>query len=148
MSPNKVSLRQAGKTDWPAIQALLVANHLPVDGAQAHLSAFVVAVAGSEIVGMAGAEVYGEVALLRSVAVASGLHRQGIGVSLVGRLLREAKRRGIREVYLLTATAADFFPRFGFTRMPRQRAPRALLASAEFQGACPDSAIFMGVTLA
>ena len=94
MSMKNVFLRQAGKADWPAIQSLLVANKLPFDGAEAHLSHCVLTASGTEVVGVAGAEVYGELALLRSVAVAPGLHRLGIGESLVGLLLQEAKRRG------------------------------------------------------
>ena len=142
-----LSFRQAGQADWPAIRALLQANALPLQGAEAHLSSFVVATRGAEVIGVAGAEVHGDVALLRSVAVAPGLHRQGIGESLVGLMLQEARRRGIRQVFLLTTTAAGYFPRFGFSPLPREQAPRALQASAEFQGACPASAVLMGLTL-
>ena len=66
---------------------------------------------------------------------------------MVGLLLHEARRRGIAQLFLLTTTAADYFPRFGFTRMPREQVPQALQASAEFNGACPTSAVFMGVPL-
>ncbi|MED5618172.1 arsenic resistance N-acetyltransferase ArsN2 [Ideonella sp. BN130291] len=147
MSLKNVSLRQAGPSDWPAIQSLLTANHLPLEGAEEHLATFVVALSGNEVVGVAGAEVYGAVALLRSVAIAPGLHGQGIGESLVRLLLQEATRRGIGQVFLLTTTAADYFPRFGFEPQPREHAPRALQASAEFQGACPANAVLMAVTL-
>jgi len=37
MSLNNVSLRQAGKADWPAISLLLQSNGLPLDGAEAHI---------------------------------------------------------------------------------------------------------------
>ena len=74
-----ISLRQANPADWSAIEALLKANGLPLDGAREHLSTFVVAASGREIVGCAGAEPRGDVALLRSVAVAPGLQHQGIG---------------------------------------------------------------------
>ncbi|KQW02922.1 GNAT family N-acetyltransferase [Rhizobacter sp. Root1221] len=84
---------------------------------------------------------------MRSVAVAPGLHRQGIGEAMVGLLLHEARRSGIAHVFLLTTTATDYFPRFGFTRLPREQAPQALQASAEFNGACPAGAVFMGVPL-
>jgi len=147
MSLKNLSLRQAAEADWPAIQALLTANALPLAGAHAHLATFAVATAGSEVVGVAGAEVYGSVALLRSVAVAPGLQRQGIGESLVGLLLQQAQRRGIRQVFLLTTTAANYFPKFGFQPLARDQAPAVLQASAEFQGACPASAVLMGLTL-
>ncbi|MBL0727304.1 arsenic resistance N-acetyltransferase ArsN2 [Piscinibacter sp. HJYY11] len=147
MLTSTVSLRQAGTADWPAISALLRANKLPLDGAEQHLQTFVVAHQGTEVIGVAGAEVYGDVALLRSVAVAPGLHRQGVGRLLVSTVLDQARRRGIRQVFLLTTSAPDYFQGFGFSRVARDRAHQALKASAEFQGACPDSAALMALTL-
>ena len=141
------SLRPATKADWPAIEALLLANKLPTDGAQAHLNTYLLAVANGEVVGSAGAEVYGHIALLRSVAVAPGLHKQGIGKLLLDRLLLEAGRRDIRRLYLLTVTAPEYFAQFGFKRGKIEDAPEALKASAELQGACPACAAFMSLTL-
>lgn len=51
------------------------------------------------------------------------------------------------EVYLLTTTAATYFPRLGFTEVPRASAPAALLASREFQDACPQTATLMHLPL-
>jgi N-acetylglutamate synthase-like GNAT family acetyltransferase len=147
MSLNPVSLRPAAPADWPAIASLLSAHQLPLDGAQAHLATFVVAHQGPEIVGVAGAEVYGTLALLRSVAVAPGLLGQGLGHLLVSTVLDAARRRGIRQIFLLTTTAPDFFKRFGFGLRSRSVVPVALQASAEFRGACPASATLMGLTL-
>ncbi|HEX5683218.1 MAG TPA: arsenic resistance N-acetyltransferase ArsN2 [Ideonella sp.] len=141
------SVRQAGPADWPAISSLLKANQLPLDGAQDHLSTFVVAHRAGEVLGVAGAEVRGDAALLRSVAVAPGLHHMGIGRTLVSTLIDQARRRQIRHIFLLTTTAAAYFPRFGFAPMDRQLVPEALKASAEFQGACPATATLMGLTL-
>lgn len=148
MSLAHVALRQAGAADWPAIAALLQAHQLPLDGAQAHLHTFLLAVKGVEVIGVAGAEVHGDIALLRSVAVAPGLQAQGVGALLVGTLIDQARRRGIRRLYLLTTTAAAYFERHGFTAIPRADAPGALQASAEFQGACPAGAVLMAATLA
>ncbi|MFL6698681.1 MAG: arsenic resistance N-acetyltransferase ArsN2 [Vitreoscilla sp.] len=146
-NPQDISLRQATAADWPAIAGLLQANKLPLDGARAHLSNYVLALANGEIVGSAGAELYGDVALLRSVAVAPGLQQRGIGRSLVTLLIDEARRRGLRSMHLLSVTAPEYFAQFGFRRGPRELAPPALLASAEFQGACPACAAFMTLTL-
>lgn len=143
-----VSLRQAGAADWPAVEALLRAHELPTEGARRHLPTYLLAVSNGEVVGCAGAEVYGDLALLRSVAVAPGLQGQGIGQRLVERLLHEAARRQIRRIFLLTVTAPAYFSRFGFTREPMAQAPEALMASAEFQGTCPASAALMALTLA
>ena len=141
------TLRPATQADWHAIKALLLANKLPTDGAQAHLNTYLLAVANGEVIGSAGAEVYGQIALLRSVAVAPGLHKQGIGTLLLDRLLLEARRRDIGRLYLLTVTAPEYFAQFGFKRGKIEDAPQALKASAEFQGACPACAAFMALTL-
>lgn len=138
-----ISLRQAHAADWPAVEALLKAHRLPLEGAREHLSTFVIAEAGREVVGCAGAELRGDVALLRSVAVAPGLQHRGIGRQMLGLLLDEARRRNVTAVYLLTTTARAYFERLGFTAADRAAAPVALRQSAEFQGACPASADFM-----
>ncbi|GCL65618.1 arsenic resistance N-acetyltransferase ArsN2 [Pseudaquabacterium pictum] len=142
-----IRLRQAHPADWPAVESLLIANRLPVDGAREHLSTFVLAQSGLEVVGCAGVEPRGEVALLRSVAVAPGLHRQGIGQQMVSLLLDEARRRNFKTLALLTTTARRWFEGFGFKVADRATVPAALKASAEFQGACPASADFMVLTL-
>ena len=147
MLNTNISLRPASQADWPAIAALLEANKLPLEGAKDHLATYLLATQGKEVIGCAGAEVYGDLALLRSVAIAPGLQRQGVGKQLVSRLLQEAKRRQIAKVYLLSVTAPEYFAQFGFKRGPRENAPAALHASAEFQGACPACAALMSLTL-
>lgn len=142
-----ITLRPAGPSDWPAIQRLLLAHQLPTAGAQDHLATTLLALHAGEVVGCAGAEVYGSIALLRSVAVAPGLQRQGIGRTLVERLLHEARARDIATLYLLTVTAPEYFAAYGFKRLPVEQAPAALKASAEFQGACPACAALMALPL-
>ncbi|MCI0572486.1 MAG: hypothetical protein L0Y66_17160 [Myxococcaceae bacterium] len=46
-------------------------------------------------------------------------------------------------LYLLTTTAAESFPRFGFTHVDRSSLPPELHASEELRGACPASAVVM-----
>ena len=86
-------------------------------------------------------------ALLRSVAVAPGLHKQGIGRLLVQALLQQARARDIGSLHLLTVTAPEYFAQYGFKRDQLDKAPAALKASAELQGACPACAAFMSLTL-
>jgi amino-acid N-acetyltransferase len=67
----------------------------------------------------------------------------GVGRHLVEQILELAERAGVDEVYLLTTTAEGYFPRFGFSRTTREVVPDSVKSSAEFRGACPDTAIVM-----
>ena len=138
-----VVVRPALEVDWQAMSTLLRVCALPLEGAHEHLSAYFVAILDGAVVGTAGLEVYEDAALLRSVAVAP--FRQGIGIGqvLVARVDAEARRRGIKALYLLTTTATAYFAKLGFSTETRERIPPALLASAEFRGACPSTAALM-----
>jgi L-amino acid N-acyltransferase YncA len=137
------SFRRATAADWPKIEDLLSAAHLPLDGAEAHVNGFLLAFQGERLAGSAALEHYGETALLRSVAVAEGERGIGLGQEIVRRLLDQAYADGVRSVVLLTDTAERFFPRFGFRQVGREAVPAAALASAEFHGACPVSSTVM-----
>ena len=137
------SIRKAAPADFAGVVGLLQAADLPTAGLQPSLPDFLVAEAAGQLVGAIGLEVYGESALLRSAVVAAGRRGSGLGRELVESLLERARTRGVREIYLLTTTAEHFFPRFGFTRIPRSSVAPAVQASEEFRGACPDSAIAM-----
>jgi amino-acid N-acetyltransferase len=50
-------------------------------------------------------------------------------------------------VFLLTTTAENFFPSFGFQRIERADVPTELEQSPELRGACPASATVMKLTL-
>lgn len=137
-----IEFRPATLADWLEIEDLLMRHRLPTASAKEHLRHFLVGRNSAGILaGVAGMEYYGHVALLRSVAVA--WRKRGLGTDLVQRLLDQAAKDGIRQVALLTETAADYFPRFGFRVVRRDELPSALQASAEFQGACPDTAVAM-----
>jgi amino-acid N-acetyltransferase len=143
-----LQFRNAASTDWPRVARLLEDAGLPLAGAEEHVSRFVLAFANGSLVGCAGFESHGSCGLLRSVAVAASERGKGLGVELVSRVLDRARAGGIREVVLLTETAAAFFPRFGFELIARDEAPDAVKASVEFRGACPASATVMRLRLA
>ncbi len=136
-------LRNATSKDLAAVESLLSASDLPLDGVRDNFSSFVVAEDDGEIAGAIGLEKFGSVALLRSAVVSPENRGSGIGSRLVERLLKRADEEGIEDLYLLTTTAEKYFPRFGFTRTTRTAVPDAVKASAEFQGACPDTAVVM-----
>jgi amino-acid N-acetyltransferase len=138
-----VVLRAASAADYEQVLGLLRAADLPTAGLQRSLPDFLVAHDGDRVIAVIGLEVYGEAALLRSAVVDTSRRGTGLGRDLVSRLLEHARRRGVREVYLLTTTAERYFPRFGFTRVARDAVAPEVQASEEFRGACPDSAVAM-----
>jgi amino-acid N-acetyltransferase len=140
-------MRPARGNDLPAVLELLEANKLPTAGVQDHLEQFLLEFEGENLVGCAGLEVHGEAGLLRSVAVASSHRSEGLGSKLVQFILEQARNQKLSSLSLLTETAAEYFPRFGFQITPRAALPDSLQASAEFRGACPDSAIAMTLNL-
>ncbi|MEP6875915.1 MAG: GNAT family N-acetyltransferase [Burkholderiales bacterium] len=100
------------------------------------------------ILGTAGIEVYGDVGLLRSVAVAPVAQNGGLGAAMVNGVLADAQRHRLGPLYVLTKTAARYFARRRFVPVSRHDAPAAVQASAEFQDACPATAAFMALDLA
>jgi amino-acid N-acetyltransferase len=135
--------RQAVAKDWEAVRALLESCSLPIDGAQQHFADFLLAFEDGALAACGGLECYGDVALLRSVAVAPTHRGRGIGRELCGRLLASARQRNIRTVALLTESAQDFFAKMGFVVVPRTLLPDQVNVSEELRGACPATAIAM-----
>lgn len=95
------------------------------------------------LVAVGGIERYGDVALLRSLVTAEARRGAGIGTALCAALESEARRSGVRELFLLTETAAPFFAARGFEPMSRAAAPPAIAATRQFSSLCPTDAIFM-----
>ncbi len=132
---------------WPEVRALLLSRGLPLDGAEEHLAHFAVVVDRGVVVGTAGLEVHGAVGLLRSVAVQPLAVGKGVGARLTVAMVQKARSLQLREIYLLTTTAADFFVRHGFEPISRDALPAALARSRELQRACPATAIAMRLKL-
>ena len=137
------TFRPAASDDWPVIERLLLARGLPTEGAHEHQDGFLVAEERGRVVGCIGVERYGAVGLLRSLAVAEETAGRGVGTALVRALLDSVSRLGVKELYLLTTTAPNYFPRFGFGVVDRSALPKDLETSAELRGACPASAVAM-----
>jgi len=138
-------LRPASPDDLPRVEALLTANKLPLDGVREALPCFVVAEHDGALVGVAGTERcgVGQYALLRSVAVSDAWKGKGLGRALVTRVIADAESRGARALYLLTTTAEQYFPSFGFRQTTRATVPAEVQSSVEFTSACPASAVVM-----
>lgn len=139
-----LELRAAVPADYAAVAALLEQASLPVDGvADLFGENCVVAEGAGGLAGVAAIEPYGAYGLLRSVAVAPNERNHGLAARLVLDRLAWASKHGMTAVYLLTTTAADYFPRFGFERISREEAPAEIRSAPQFTSCCPASAVLM-----
>ena len=138
-----VRIEPATSGDFETIEALLADNHLPTAGVGEWMSSALVARADGEVIGCAALELYPSGALLRSVAVAESRRGEGIGRQLTDAALVLARTHGSHAVFLLTTTAGEFFPRFGFEPVDRADVPADVKRSVEFTSACPSTALVM-----
>jgi len=138
-----VVLMPARLDDLPGIIALLSDSQLPTTDVAQHLDGFVIARVKGQLAGTIALESYGDVALLRSACVAAPLRSHRVGRALLEAIEADAARHGVRALYLLTTTAADYFARHGFITITRDEAPPAIQQTAEFRSLCPSSAVCM-----
>lgn len=138
-----MKLRPALPSEHQEIQALLSDNQLPVEDLATAAVEFIVAAEGEHVLGVVGLECFGDAGLLRSLAVARDQRGSGLGGALVRGAESLARERGLRQVVLLTLTAAPFFARRGYALTARESVPAAVRDSAEFRSICPASAACM-----
>lgn len=138
------SIRPADAGDLPAITTLLQACGLPHQDLDAEkLHNFLVAVGMDRLHAVVGLERYGTVALLRSLAVDPAYRAAGLGSRLLAAGEALARQMGVRQLYLLTTTAPDYFAGRGYEAIPRERAPEIMRSTCQFSTLCPSQAICM-----
>jgi arsenate reductase len=135
-----VALVPARKDDEAAVRALLEAAELPVAGIDLAFPEGYVVARADGVIGCAGIEVHDGDGLLRSVAVRGGGRHLGLGSRLVEDRVLAAKSKALRNLYLITTTAAPFFERLGFEPVQRETVPEGIRKSPEFASICPSSA--------
>jgi phosphinothricin acetyltransferase len=138
-----VTIMPAKPADAPAILDLVHTVNLPPDGVEEALEHFWVAWQHGQIVGTVGLEIYGDCALLRSLAVTPAWQGQALGVALTDTAMSYLMSRQFQAVYLLTTTAERFFRRHDFLVVARPAVPRSIQQSSEFQAVHPDTATCM-----
>lgn len=140
-----LQLRAASESDRPAVASLLsMAKLAPLDPASQFGPQYVVAVdANGVLAGVAGLELYGSDALLRSVAVVPSLRAQGLGQRLTEDRLQWAAKQGIKDAYLLTTDARGYWARYGFDVIGRGDAPSGVQSSTQWVGGCSATAVAM-----
>lgn len=143
--PTNPELRHAAGSDLAEIKLLLEHAVLPFEDLQAEAMQDFVVVRDEQgmLLGAGGIERYDEDGLLRSVVVHEKARGTGLGRKITSAIEGYSRKNGITGLYLLTTTAADFFPRLGYERFERNNVPDKLKQSAEFASLCPASAVCM-----
>jgi UDP-N-acetylmuramate: L-alanyl-gamma-D-glutamyl-meso-diaminopimelate ligase len=86
------------------------------------------------LVGCVALEVYGEAAILRSLAVKKGARGVGYGWLLAETAVTMARHRGVKRIYLLTENASDFFAaKLGFRIVDISTVSSAVANSSTFR---------------
>lgn len=158
MTTDAITLREADDADLDCIEALLADSGLPTRDVRTTEAQFFLAYDGGayadaahddradgngELVGIGGVETYDSNGLLRSVVVTESNRGRGYGAALCDALEDAARASGVKTLYLLTTTAADFFDHRGYEGIVRENAPASVRESAEFADLCPSSATCM-----
>ena len=117
---------------------------LPSNDIEPHvLEHFLVARSDRGPVGLAGLQLLGDKALLRSVAVIASYRSKGLGGRLVRAAEQHARDAGVNELFLLTNDAQRFFARHGYAELSRCSAPADVQATTQFGSTCCGAATLM-----
>jgi amino-acid N-acetyltransferase len=133
----------ADSSRHPDLVDLLRRVKLPVEDLPDGLPHFFLGYQGHTLIASVGLELYGEVALLRSVAVLPEFQGRNIGNLAFRKMVEHALSQGVRELWLITNTADTYFEKLGFQRVERSEAHPAIIGTAQFSGICPSSAAVM-----
>lgn len=131
----------ANEEDVESIVTLLKTNNLPVRDLGVGQRVFIVARSDDKTVGCVAVEMYGTAGLLRSLAVNNDFRGKDIGQKLVAEAETWSLGNGLKDLYLLTTTAAGFFPKIGWSNTDRKVVPESIAASSEFASVCPSTAV-------
>lgn len=143
----KLDSQGAEKFYIPTIEKILQKENLPYQDVKAENIQFYRAFSNADFVGIVGLENYSNVALLRSMIVFDKFRNKGYGRRIVMQILEEATAKGIKEIFILTTTAKDFFEHLGFEVMERENVPHDIKSTTEFTSLCPASATCMHINL-
>ena len=140
---NDIKIEVFKREDETEVVRLLSEAELPVkDLTDDKFKNFLIARArDGSVVGAIGVEPYQDVGLLRSLVVHPSHREKGLGKQLVCELESFAQRKGIKTIFLLTITAADFFRKLGYEVTQRTHAPASIAKTEEFKNICPVSAV-------
>jgi len=138
-----MKIKKAVSEDLNLIEKLLKENDLPYEDIGSKIDCIFKAYTSSGMVGIGGVQIYGKYGLLRSLVIEESFRGKGYGKEFYSKLMDYARMQGVKELYLLTLTAADFFEKFGFERINRQTVPESISQTTEFMSLCPVTAVCM-----
>jgi UDP-N-acetylmuramate: L-alanyl-gamma-D-glutamyl-meso-diaminopimelate ligase len=127
-------VRPAKRADMTEIRELLERSGLPSESARDdQYSGFYLLRNERGIAGSVALEVLGEDAILRALAVDPDARGIGYGWMLAEIAISEARRRGVRRIYLVTEFASDFFAaKFGFRVVDRSTISKQVVGNEPF----------------
>lgn len=143
-----MDIRRATERDLEPIRAFLEEAGLPALPSNLPLSNLVVALDGHAVLGGIALQVCALSGLVCSAVVSPEHRRRGIGSSLLQSIVARAHELGLRDLYLGTESASEFFAGIGFERIDRSEVPGEIRATQEYVQQCPDSATLMQLPLA
>lgn len=139
-----MNIHSATRADLPAVRALLATERLPAsDLDERALERFLIWRDDSGVNGIVGLELYGDVALLRSLVVAQHARGNGAGAALTQAAENLAAELGAKQIYLLTTSAERFFSARGYGNIDRREAPPSIQGTTQFSALCPSTAVLM-----
>lgn len=127
-----ISIRSAMTGEWELIFRILDQSGLTARDIDPFRTTFHVAVAHNMVVGCAGTERHGNVAVVWPVAVLPECRGRGIASRLVQSALMRARVSGCLQAVFLSRTCASYFSRHGFLLSPRSALPDEVRASTAF----------------
>ena len=144
-----VNINRFSPSDKQEVLDLLTGAELPVEDLTDETMQHFMVARGEDnsIIGVVGIEMFQEDGLLRSLAVQPAYRGKGLGIQLTREIESFARGKGIKALYLLTMTAADFFSKIDYQVIQRDQAPESIQKTAEFNNLCPVSAVCLCKTL-
>ena len=138
-----MNIEPFAESDRDDIMSLLSEAKLPTEDLKMEtLKNFLVArEENGATVGAVGVELYQDAGLLRSLVVHPSCRGRGLGKQLTNEVEAYAREKGVKALFLLTMTAANFFPRLGYQVTQRFNVPQPIAETLEFKSACPVSAV-------
>lgn len=143
-----INLKRANDKDLSLINDILKKNDLVYEDIKDNTNIKLFSAYDDNLfIGIIGLEQFRNVGFLRSFVVLDEYRDKGYGKKIYNSLFNYAKSKGVKEIYLLTTTAENFFKKLGFKTLERKDVPQIIKNTAEFSHFCPDTAICMKINL-